>query len=174
MVESNEYVVLVCGGLLFDNSTRLFSMLDLTHGKRPITLLVHGGEAGTDAIADKWAKRHNVATSVHTPDWATYDKDARRVRNSQLLRVTMADLVIITPDPTHSTTKLVELANRFGVPLRHTMNCDHHVRYLYQIQYPHKGRLRTETRCRLCQSNKSRKRREALHCSALHDSLIGI
>jgi hypothetical protein len=89
--------VLVCGGRDFKDHKWLFAELDAIHTKTPITLLVNGGAWGADDLASKWAISHRVPYEVHLANWNKFGKAAGPIRNAEMLRKAVPDLVVAFP-----------------------------------------------------------------------------
>ena len=93
-VRTKPFVVCVCGGRDFLD-TKLLSRI-LGSLKRP-TLLVHGGARGADALADAWARKHDIPVIVFAADWRKHKKAAGPIRNGRMLAEANPRLVIAFP-----------------------------------------------------------------------------
>lgn len=60
------------------------------------TVIITGGAAGVDTMAEKYADEHNLEKIIVRPDYKRYGKAAPIVRNHQMIE--MADLVIAVWD----------------------------------------------------------------------------
>lgn len=89
---AGSHVVIVCGGRDYGDRDRVFAALDLAHGRRRLTLLVHGAcldrrsgtLLGADRWADEWARERGVPVEPHPADWRTWGKAAGPMRNRQM------------------------------------------------------------------------------------------
>ncbi|MEI6212357.1 MAG: DUF2493 domain-containing protein [bacterium] len=117
------YVVLVCGGRNYTNTTRIFYVLDgilawvraqsyLIGGMR----LVHGAARGADMCADLWAERCGVQTAQHHADWDGLGKRDGPIRNGQMLVMEKPDLVVAFPGD-KGTADMTAQALSSGVPV---------------------------------------------------------
>lgn len=106
------YCVLVCGGRNAgpDEAEHVYVVLDALQAERPISKLVHGGASGIDTFAGQWARKRNIPTAVHKPDWNNitvpgavvalnsrgkqYNKLAGFIRNQKMLDDEKPDVVI--------------------------------------------------------------------------------
>jgi len=80
-------------------------------------LVVSGGAAGVDTLAEDWAKRNGVRTLVIRPDWARYGRSAGFRRNPVI--VDNADEVLALWDgASKGTLHTVEYARGAGKPVR--------------------------------------------------------
>lgn len=52
---------------------------------KEIQLIISGGATGTDSLAVRWAKLHDIETRVFQPDWNQYGKAAGPIRNSLIV-----------------------------------------------------------------------------------------
>lgn len=105
--------VLVCGGRDFNDRELLFKTLDRLHRANPITLVIHGGARGADALGDQWADAEFVECKAFQADWDTHGKAAGPIRNSQMLQE-KPDLVVACPGGP-GTADMVRKARAAGV-----------------------------------------------------------
>jgi len=89
--------VLVCGGRDFVDYRFAANALNQVHARRPITVLIHGGARGADALGARWAAQNDVEVLPFPADWDLYGKRAGPIRNRQMLRLGQPDLVIALP-----------------------------------------------------------------------------
>src|SRR5262249_4705180 len=89
--------VLVCGGRRYDDNTTLSSRLNALHAERSITLVIHGGAAGADRLAQHWAVDNGVEFVAFAPDWSRHALAAGPMRNAKMLRDGRPDLVLAFP-----------------------------------------------------------------------------
>lgn len=109
-------IVLVCGGRDYNDYTNVFRTLYRLHGDHEITLIVHGGAAGADALAEKFAKEREIPCLRVPAKWSKYSKGAGPRRNAQMLDFMgiHPDLVVAFPGGP-GTANMVKLARNSGV-----------------------------------------------------------
>lgn len=103
--------ILVTGGRDFNGREALFAVLDRLHGESPITMVIHGGARGADAIAGEWARTNAVSENVFKPDWSK-GKFAGLQRNGDML-AEQPDLVVAAPGG-KGTADMVAKARKKG------------------------------------------------------------
>lgn len=110
--------VLVCGGRSFNDRHMVNAILSEI---RPVpTLIIHGGAAGADRIADFWAKARKIPVAsypVSKDEWALHGLAAGPIRNAKMLDESAPDLVIAFPGGS-GTANTVMLAERRRIPVR--------------------------------------------------------
>lgn len=65
--------ILVCGGRNLRDERLVFQTLDDLRGQRPITCVVTGAASGADYLAEKWAKKREIAYRGHPAPWHSHD-----------------------------------------------------------------------------------------------------
>lgn len=81
-------IVLVTGGRDIVHEKRIHSVLDAYHAEHPITLLIHGGAAGADLLANMWATKNEVNCLRVPAKWKKYGgKSAGPRRNHEMLNL---------------------------------------------------------------------------------------
>src|SRR5579859_6662892 len=115
--------VLVCGGRTFgvplkdkpEEQTRAEQecVMRVLSGL-PITHLIHGGAAGADTLAGKWAKEAGIPCDVFPAEWDKYGRAAGHIRNSHMLERGKPDLVVAFPGGP-GTADMVRRATSGGV-----------------------------------------------------------
>lgn len=89
--------VAVTGGRDFTDRAFIHRVLDAFHAKKPISVLIHGDARGADKLSASWAKAVGVEVLVFPADWERYRNRAGPVRNRQMLREGLPDIVIAFP-----------------------------------------------------------------------------
>jgi len=56
---------------------------ELTNGK--ITNIISGGCVGTDKLAEKYAIKYNIPTTIHEAQWDKYGKSAGPIRDKKIV-----------------------------------------------------------------------------------------
>jgi hypothetical protein len=108
--------VLVCGGRDFTDKVFLVRALDLLHGLKAFTLLIHGGAKGADWMAGKWAEWRKVPVREFAADWDSHGSAAGPLRNTAMLREGAPDLVVAFPGG-RGTADMVAKARAAEVPV---------------------------------------------------------
>jgi len=103
--------ILVTGGRDFTGREALFNVLDRLHAENPVTMIIHGGAKGADALAGEWAKARGVSENVLKPDWSK-GRHAGLQRNGDMLEE-KPDLVVAAPGG-KGTADMVAKARRKG------------------------------------------------------------
>lgn len=107
--------VLVCGGRDYDDLGAVWSQLDTFHALQgPISVVIHGGAKGADALAAKWAIINCVPVLTFLSDWHTYGRAAGPMRNAKMLTKGQPDLVLAFPGG-RGTADMVRQAKAAGV-----------------------------------------------------------
>ena len=106
--------LLVCGGRNFTNSDEkwVFSELDQFHAKTPITLLIDGDARGVDRIAGKWATIQGIERMVFPADWGKYGTSAGPIRNAQMLKEGLPNIVMAFPGGKGTANMISQAVNQ--------------------------------------------------------------
>lgn len=79
-----------------------------------ITLLISGGAAGVDQLAERWAREHGVPVQSIRPDSIRYGRAAPLVRNREIVK--QAEMVVALWDGASKGTKYtIDYAKKQGV-----------------------------------------------------------
>jgi len=89
--------LLVCGGRNYSDREKLFAALDAIHAATPVTVVIHGGASGTDALAGAWATERGIMVQVFEADWPSHGRAAGPIRNQAMLLEGRPDLVVAFP-----------------------------------------------------------------------------
>ena len=108
--------VIVCGGRDFDDVSAVRHALTAAHARRPITLLIEGGQTGADRLAREWAKAEGVPFVTVEAEWQRFGPAAGPIRNSKMLTEQKPDAVIAFPG-NKGTRDMVTIARKAGVPV---------------------------------------------------------
>lgn len=109
-------ILLCCGGRDYNDNAKVFETLDAIHAEAPVTLVIHGGASGADALAGRWALYRGVHVEEHYADWATHGKAAGPIRNAKMLSRN-PDLVVAFPGG-RGTAHMVRIAKAKGTLVR--------------------------------------------------------
>ncbi len=106
--------VLVCGGRNFSD-TSLFG--EAVERFAPcVTLIIHGGAAGADEMADNWGIWAEIPVECYEADWKRYGNSAGPIRNQQMIDEGKPDLVLAFPGG-RGTADMVRRAKAAGIPV---------------------------------------------------------
>lgn len=103
---------LVCGGRDFADWRYLCRMLD----GAGVTLVIHGGAAGADTLAGRWAASRGVPAEVYPADWSRWGRAAGPRRNREMLGRGCPDVVVAFAGG-RGTANMVGQARAAGVPV---------------------------------------------------------
>ncbi len=109
--------VLICGSRTYKNARAIAKAIaQLPTG----TVVIHGGAAGADSLADLYARQNGLTPEPYPADWDKYGKGAGVVRNKQMLDEGQpTEVVAFVRDPSSSpgTANMVLQALARGVPV---------------------------------------------------------
>jgi hypothetical protein len=108
--------VLVCGGRDFNDSDKLFEVLDEEHARNPFDLVITGGARGADWWGHYWAIKRGVPYKVFPADWINHGKAAAPIRDQQILDDGKPDVVIAFPGGS-GTDDVINRAGLAEVPV---------------------------------------------------------
>lgn len=112
-----KHVVAVTGGRNYTNLIVAHGVLDYMHAHAgPIGLLVHGGATGADSLADGWAKRRGVSTSVFKANWNLLGRSAGPIRNRRMLEDSKPDYLLVFHGG-RGTDNCCECARAMGIEI---------------------------------------------------------
>lgn len=80
-----------------------------------IDYIVSGGATGTDTLAERYSKEHNIPITIIRPEWSRYGKSAGPIRNR--LIVERSDVIIAFWDNKSKGTKsTIDLCKELNKP----------------------------------------------------------
>lgn len=106
--------VLVCGGRDFNDTARVFAVLDKLHAEAGIDHVIEGGARGADACAKEWAFRRGVQISTYEADWENQGSFAGPMRNTRMINEGRPDVVVAFPGG-KGTGDMIKKARRAGI-----------------------------------------------------------
>lgn len=81
-----------------------------------ITRIVSGGASGADALAERYAREHNIPLTIHYADWTRYGRSAGPRRNR--LIVQDSDRIVAFWDyQSRGTASTISIAKETGCPV---------------------------------------------------------
>jgi len=106
--------VLVCGSRHFNNLPFIEGVLDAY----PITTIIEGEARGVDSIARAYAERRGLDVLSFPAQWDKYGKSAGPIRNAQMLKEGLPELVIAFRGPnSRGTQNMIDQSTKAGVPV---------------------------------------------------------
>lgn len=106
--------VLVCGGRKYDNYELVEQTLDPLVAQ--IDLIIEGGAAGADELANRWAIRNDIPRLTVPAEWTKYGRAAGAIRNVAMLKLG-PDLVIAFPGG-KGTAHMVKIAKEEEIEVK--------------------------------------------------------
>ena len=106
--------VLVCGGRLFDDRERIFSVLDRFRERFGVALIIHGAQTGADSLAGIWAASRILPCLRVPADWDRLGSGAGPARNALMLELGRPDRVIAFPGQA-GTANMTRQARAAGI-----------------------------------------------------------
>lgn len=80
--------IAIVGGRNFEDFDLLEKViLDFISAGNHIDSIVSGGAKGADSLAEKFAEKHAVKTTVFKPDYKRYGRAATVIRNTQIIPI---------------------------------------------------------------------------------------
>ena len=106
--------VLVCGSRHFTD----YQLLKETLESYDITEIISGHARGADSLAEVFATEKQIPKRIFPADWERYGKRAGPIRNAQMLREGLPDMVLAFLGPNSRGTKnMINQAEKAGVPV---------------------------------------------------------
>jgi len=114
-----SFRVLVTGSRTWTDSDAIATVLDVLHAVAgPALVLVHGAcLTGADAIAARWAARHDVRAEAHPADWSA-GRRAGPVRNAAMVATAPKVCVAFITGASPGATGCADMAAKAGIPVR--------------------------------------------------------
>lgn len=113
--------VLVCGGRHFDDEKLLCNTLDHLNQMHEITCVIEGGATGADTLASQWARSRKIENIRYPANWALYGKAAGPIRNAQMLKHGLPNLVVAFPGD-KGTADMVRQAQKLNITIVEILN----------------------------------------------------
>ncbi|MCF7814163.1 MAG: DUF2493 domain-containing protein [Candidatus Cloacimonetes bacterium] len=104
----------VIGSKEFKDYRKLKSVLDQLSG---ITAIVSGAASGTDAMAARYAKVHNIKLIEFPPDYKNYGEEAKHFRDRQIVE-NCDSLIAFWDGKCEGTKYTIEYAEKLEIPLK--------------------------------------------------------
>jgi predicted Rossmann-fold nucleotide-binding protein len=116
--------VLVCGGRDYDDVKAVYGELDALAREHGWLTVIEGGAKGADRLARTWARTRgpssfdcSIDVVTFNANWREHGRAAGPIRNAQMLRDGMPDLVLAFPGGC-GTLDMVEKARKAGIEVR--------------------------------------------------------
>lgn len=100
----------VVGSRSFSDYPRLRDLLDDIRDN--IDLIISGGAAGTDSLAQRWCQERGVPILIFYPNWSALGKQAGLIRNSKI--VDACDEMIAFTQGSSGTADSINKATQAG------------------------------------------------------------
>jgi hypothetical protein len=108
--------LLAYGGRDFNDRELLFGILDDIHARMGVTCVIHGGDAGADGLAARWAGLRDIHAICFKADWDKYGRSAGPIRNDRMLRNGRPNLVVVFPGGS-ATADILARARKAGLQI---------------------------------------------------------
>lgn len=107
--------IIVCGGRDFNDEAAVFAALDRLHGRRAVTLLIHGAARGADLLAQGWAHAREIPYLGVPAKWSEHGNSAGPQRNTVMANLKpAADMLVAFPGG-RGTANMIENAETMGI-----------------------------------------------------------
>jgi len=93
----------IVGSRTVTDYAKLVSIMALISPQGDLDLIVSGGAAGADTLAELYANDHHIPIKVIKPDWNKYGKQAGFMRNGDI--VVASDIILALWDGSSRGTK---------------------------------------------------------------------
>lgn len=116
--------IIVTGSRTWDNANKLGYELGMAVGELnreypgEDIVIVHGGAAGADQIADKLARDHGVTVEAHRAEWERMGRNAGIIRNMKMVGLGADICLAFIKDGSRGATHCAEYAEHRGIPVR--------------------------------------------------------
>lgn len=107
--------VLVCGSRYFQDYELLKGILSDCR----ISRIIHGAAKGADNLAGQFGREMGIPVDEYPADWNQYGRRAGPIRNSQMLRDGLPELVIAFRGPnSRGTQDMINKSRKAGIPVK--------------------------------------------------------
>jgi hypothetical protein len=111
--------VLICGGRNLDEvkayETISFWITVNYHFIEEL-IVIHGGAAGADTAAGRYARQNGFEEVVFEADWKRYGKAAGMIRNKKMLTEGQPDVILALSGGT-GTANMIKIGREAGIPV---------------------------------------------------------
>jgi predicted Rossmann fold nucleotide-binding protein DprA/Smf involved in DNA uptake len=97
-------------------SFRNYEFLATQLKKYPIEAIVSGGANGADALANRYARKHNIEIREILPDWGKHGKSAGPIRNKQIVQA-CSEIIVFWDGKSPGTRSTINFAKLSGKPV---------------------------------------------------------
>lgn len=115
---ATRFRVLIAGSRHWTDVTTVHDALAALHGEHGPLRLVHGGNHGADAIANRWGLLHDAAIEVHPSNWRTMGRHAGTLRNQHMVQDGADMCLAFIDDRSPGATHCADRAEATGIPTR--------------------------------------------------------
>jgi hypothetical protein len=103
------------GGTKYQNTEKIWAVLDKVHARYPDMVLMHGNAPGADTVAKLWADSRKVTHLPFEPEWKKYGNACVFKRNDEILATEPMHLIAFPG--TGITDNMVDKAKKLGIPV---------------------------------------------------------
>lgn len=112
-MDTQDLKVAIVGDRNFLDYEYFSKIIDLYREKYGISFIYSGGANGTDSLAERYAKEHQISYTVFMAEWSKYGKRAGPRRNLKV--VECCDIMIaFLAEHSKGTRNAIDLANKLG------------------------------------------------------------
>ena len=108
-------LIAIAGGKQVADVDLIWRTLDQVRAKYGDMVLVHGGSAGVEKVAARWAETKGVHQIVCKPDWTRHNRAAPFKRNDEMLNLLPKGVVAFPGSGI--TENLIDKARQLGIPV---------------------------------------------------------
>ena len=107
---------LICGSRDWPDAKMIHKIMSML--PKHTQIIVGGCPTGADAIAETYARQHNMSVLVYRADWDKYGSAAGPIRNQQMLDEGKPDNVLAFQlHNSRGTQSMITIARRANVPV---------------------------------------------------------
>lgn len=101
------------GGTKYQNTDKIWAVLDKALARYPDMVLLHGNAPGADTVAKLWANSRKVTQKAFDPEWKKYGNACVFKRNDEMLAAEPMHLIAFPG--TGITDNMVDKAKKLGI-----------------------------------------------------------
>lgn len=107
-------ILAIVGSRTFNGSIEIHvTDFIVKYGMKPV-LIVSGGAVGVDALAEKYAKKHNIPFKAFLPDWKGKGKSAGVQRNLDIVKACTHMIAFPDSEGGKGTRDSIKKAKKLG------------------------------------------------------------
>jgi predicted Rossmann-fold nucleotide-binding protein len=121
MLNAKMMTILVCGGRKYDDVAHVQAVLNELLERHGRFVLVNGGAAGADSIAEAWALKECLPVLTMNANWARHKKSAGPIRNKEMAWLAEPDLIVAFPGG-NGTWDMIQRGRDLGIEVLKAWN----------------------------------------------------